>query len=99
MLFNTQHILGVKVETKSGENVGKVASFDFEGDTGHLKNMHVKHGGLIAGLMSEHLLVSWDAILEITPDKVVIMDAVVPFKSPAVNAVGSISPGPALMKE
>ncbi len=99
MRFNTKDILGLKVETKSGENVGRVASFDFEGDTGHLQSMHVKHSGLISGIMSEHLIVDWMSLLEITPEKVVIADAVVPVQAPAVNPMSGITPGPALMKE
>lgn len=99
MLFNTKDILGLKVETKGGENVGKVAGFDFDGDTGHLQTMHVKHGGMISGLMSDHLLVDWMSILEITPEKVVVADAVVPMQAPAVNPMSGITPGPALMKE
>ena len=99
MLFNTQNVLGLKVETKSGQNVGKVAGFDFEGDTGHLRTMHVKHGGMMSGLMSEHLLVDWISILEMTPEKVVVADAVVPIQAPAVNPVSGMTPGPALMKE
>jgi sporulation protein YlmC with PRC-barrel domain len=77
MIFNTKIIIGRRVETRSGEAIGKVASFDIELETGHLHVMHVKHGGLVAGLVSEELLVPASAILEITKECVVIADGIV----------------------
>ena len=99
MLMNVKDMLGVRVETRSGSHVGKVGGFEFEVETGHLRNMHVKHGGLVAGLMSEHLLVSWDAIIELSSEKVIIADAAVAEGVPAMSTSVGSPISTAFMKE
>lgn len=68
-------MIGVMVYTRSGQKLGKVASFNLDAVTGHLITMEVKPQGLVAGLASEHLLIPWDAIIEMTLEKVMVSDA------------------------
>jgi sporulation protein YlmC with PRC-barrel domain len=103
MLVNTKDMVGVQVHTKSGEQVGKVASFDLDALTGHLQSMHVKTRGIMAGVMSEDIMVPWDAIIEMSKEKVVVRDGVVPIKGAAI-ADGLVAPstgssGPAMARQ
>ncbi len=100
MTVNTKDMVGVLVETRSGQGVGKVASFDLEKTTGHLVNIQVKPLGLVAGLTHEHLMVPWSAVVEMTQEKVVIADAVVSVGAEArAQASPTPTPSPTLMKE
>lgn len=78
MICNTKEMGGVSVETRSGASVGKVASFDLDSATGRLVSLQVKGRGFVSGLMADSFIVPWDAILEMTPSKVVIADGFVP---------------------
>ena len=98
MHLNTKDMMGVGVETRSGRRVGKVASFDLDQATGRLVTLQVKPHGLVAGLTSENLIIPWDAIVELSYERVVIADAVVPAGS-SVIAQANTAPSPTLMKE
>lgn len=81
MTVNTREMAGAPVETRSGLSMGKVGSFDLEAETGRLVVMRVQVPRLLAGLISDELLVPWDAIIEMSPKKVVIADASVPAQA------------------
>lgn len=70
MVLNTKQFIGLPVVTRSEQKVGKVASFDVDSLTGRLITLYVAPSGLVARLRVEELLVSWDAIVEITADRV-----------------------------
>jgi len=81
MTVNTKEMAGTPVETRSGLSVGKVGSFDLEAETGRLSVMRVQVPRMLAGLISDELLVAWDAIIELNNDKVVIADTAVPAQA------------------
>lgn len=76
MTINTKAMKGVPVETKSGLALGKVASFDLDISTGQMVTMHVHAPGLVSGLIADELLVAWEMIIELTPQKVVVSDLI-----------------------
>ena len=98
MTVNTKEMAGVPVETRSGQPVGKVASFDLEKTTGHLVTLQVKPLGLVAGLTHEHLMIPWSAIVEMSQKKVVIADAAVMAGTEALAQTKPVA-SPTLMKE
>lgn len=75
MYLNTKEMTGVPVRTRSGQSLGRVASFDLDDATGRLVNVHVKTGGIVSGLISDELLISWDAVVELSSEEVVVADA------------------------
>ncbi len=99
MTVNTKDMVGVPVETRSGQPVGKVASFDLEQTTGHLVTLQVKPLGLVAGLTHEHVIVPWNAIVEMGPQKVVIADGAVNAAETLAQANPMATPTPTMMKE
>lgn len=80
MTINSKELVGVNVETRSGEHVGKVASLDIVIQTGHLAAIRVKLPGIISGLLSDEISVVWIDIIEITPKLVIISDGAVPVR-------------------
>ncbi|MDO8617781.1 MAG: PRC-barrel domain-containing protein [Candidatus Uhrbacteria bacterium] len=85
MACNTKDMIGIPVETRSGERIGKVASFDLDDATGRLISIRVKSRGLVSGLMANELIVSWDAVIELTSSKVVIADGAVKIGATSVG--------------
>ncbi len=88
MTINTKALVGIRVMTRSGRFIGKVASFDFEQETGRMAYMHVKAKGLVQGLIGDELLISWSQIIEITADLVIVADGAISVttKKPSVIA-------------
>jgi len=99
MIVNTKDMVGIPVETRSGERVGKVASFDLDQATGHLMSLHVKSRGLVHGLMADELLVPWTSILEMSLKKVVIQDGAVIAHQGSLATASPPVPHPTMMKE
>lgn len=77
MQLNTKLMTGVIVKTKSGTNIGKVASFDLDADTGNLCVLHVKTTRLVPGLLDDEVFVPWAAVVRMSEEEVIIQDGVV----------------------
>ncbi len=99
MALNTKDMVGVPVETRSGERVGKVTSFDLDDATGRLVAMRVKSRGLVSGLIADEMIVAWDAIIELSPSKVVIADGAVKIGATQLTQAKQAIPTAGLMKE
>lgn len=97
MIVNTKRVVGTRVETKTGDAVGKVASIDLDADTGRLHTLWVKTRG-ISGLLEDELAVSWNAIVSFSEERVVIADATISSRV-AVAVSGVARATPTLMKE
>lgn len=74
MLLNTKDMVGVPVVTRSHQAIGKVASYDLDAVTGQMVRMHVKTGGLVAGLLRNELYVAAASIVSMSLEEVVITD-------------------------
>ena len=89
---------GAPVFTEQGLSVGKLASVDFEADTGKLTAIHVSHHGIISGLLSDELVVPWSSIVEIKKDQVIILDTAIPSEARSIAKQPAANPNP-LLKE
>jgi len=93
MIVNTKEMAGVPVVTRSGQPVGKVASFDVDAETGRLAVLRAKTRGLLPGLLSDELLIEWNAIIAFGTERVIVADAAV--KQTHENLARSVAPSPA----
>ena len=84
MRMSNSDLIGLAVETKSGDHLGKVADFEVNTDTGKIENIHVKTG-LIQGLWHEQLVIAHNQIIEITKEKVIVEDMVSKEKAAGLN--------------
>ena len=98
MNVNSKELVGANVETRSGEHVGKLASLDFDANTGHLASVRVLLPGIISGLLSDEAIVDWSNVIEVMPNKVVISDGAVPARARAVASAEPAAPA-AMLKE
>jgi uncharacterized protein YrrD len=77
MNLNSKQSVGVPIYTRSGRMLGKLASLDFDAATGHLVSLRVS-SGLMKDLLSSELSISWKEVIEVTAEKIIVADAVVP---------------------
>lgn len=100
MVLSLKKLVGKPVVTRSGQLVGKVAGFEIDTLTGRIATMQVKSSGLVARLSEDVLIVSWDAIVEMTEKRVTIIDSVVQNPITLMSAAGMTpNPSPTLMRE
>lgn len=97
MRVNSKDLHGAAVVTERGVSVGKLSSLDLDGDTGKLVGIRVAHRG-ITGLLSDELRVPWNSIVEMSAERVVILDTAVPAEARAI-AKGAAANSEALLKE
>ncbi len=100
MLLNSKDMIGVPVETRDGRFIGKVASFNVDAITGKLSSLLVHAPGIVSGLFRDELLVDWNVILEMTPDRVLVADtAVKSVARMARKEVPATMPSPTMMRD
>ncbi len=98
MVLNTKALTGVPVVTRSGQAVGKVVSFDLDTVTGRMQAMHVHAKGIMAVVMDGDSIVPWDAIIEMSPSRIVIADGTVKAHATIAQAKQRMT-NPSLMPE
>ena len=76
MRVSSTDLINLPVYTKSGNHIGKVASFELDSDTGMIENFYVKTG-LIEGLWHEQLMIHRSQVVEITVEKMVVDDTTI----------------------
>jgi len=81
MRINSKELHGTPVFTERGISVGKISSFILDADTGKLIEILVSHRGIISGLLSDELIVPWNAIVEMSQERVVILDTSIPAEA------------------
>ncbi len=77
MNLNSKSFAGTPVQTRSGMTLGRLASLDFDADTGHLVSIRV-HAGLVKGLLADELIIAWSQIVEMKPKKIIVSDTSIP---------------------
>jgi len=77
MNLNSRSLVGTPVRTRSGTPVGKLASLDFEADTGRLAVLRVRVRGMVPGLLDDEALVAWSQVVSLDEREIVVDDAAV----------------------
>lgn len=69
-------LLKLRVETKGGAVLGRVAGFDFDVETHAILRYRVRPKGLAAGMLKRPLLVAREQVLSIDAEKMTVDDNV-----------------------
>lgn len=89
MQTSTAHVLqGTPVWTRLGERVGRVHDLEFEIETGRMVALHVREGHWVPLTASKTLIVAWPQVVEITPEKVIVEDAVIKERQTVAESIG-----------
>lgn len=76
MLISLKNIIGKKVETKSGQPLGRVCDVYINIDVQEIEQFEVKPS-IIKGLLGKKLLIHRKQVVEIKRDKIVVEDGMV----------------------
>ncbi|MFH1194032.1 MAG: PRC-barrel domain-containing protein [bacterium] len=74
MLVNSKKLIGLKVETKNGDNLGRVKSFDLDADTLEIKTVYARPKSIAKELTSGDLVISRNLIISIDEKKMLVDD-------------------------
>ncbi|MDZ7798845.1 MAG: PRC-barrel domain-containing protein [Patescibacteria group bacterium] len=83
MIIKHNDLIGLPVETKKGQKVGSVSGFELEANSHEIIRYQIKKPGLLPGIMNKHLLVHKNQVLQITPEKMIVEEALVKEKERA----------------
>jgi len=75
MNLNNHELINLPVFTQTSLPVGKVSGFEMEAETGKIQTFFVKTG-LIKGLLNQQLIISFNQVISIDKEKMVVVDSV-----------------------
>lgn len=103
MKFNNQKLIGLKIETESGERLGILDSFNLETESQSILEYIVKPNNKIQELISGDLIIPRGQVLDITAKKIIVNDLwlkdKVNLKSKVSDKIKEKISSPAVMKE
>jgi sporulation protein YlmC with PRC-barrel domain len=76
MLISAKNFIGLRVETKSGQYLGRVKNFALETDSLDVQNISVRPVGIVKRFVADELTVSKTAIIAIDDKKITVRDFV-----------------------
>lgn len=85
MSLTSKHLLGLIVETKSGQPLGKVQDFCVDPLSQCITQYTVKHGNLLG--FGQELLIASSQVISISQEHMIVDDLAVPQKSPTTSEV------------
>ncbi|MBU1164597.1 PRC-barrel domain-containing protein [Patescibacteria group bacterium] len=78
MVLENQDLINLPVQTKSGDNLGRINHFEIDQNQ-HIVRYFVK-SGLIQGLWKDQLIIHRDQVISINKEKMVVDDNVMAVK-------------------
>lgn len=76
MQIAAKKIIGLAVETKSGQKLGRVRDFKIASDTLEVKNFFVRPAGLVKGLTVGDLIIGKNSIISVDEEKLIVDDSI-----------------------
>lgn len=74
MVIAAKQFIGLRVETKSGQKLGRVRDFEIDADTLEIKKFYVRPAGIVKGLTDGDLMIVRNQILAIDENKMTVLD-------------------------
>ena len=76
MLINSKNLIRLRVETKSGQELGYVRDFDLNIDNLEVEQFYVRPAGIVKGLVLGDLILNKSSIISINEEKMIVQDLV-----------------------
>lgn len=89
MQASQRRLVGLPVRTRSGSDLGKIADFIMDTDTGRMAFLVVRTRGFIPGLMDHELRVAWAQVISLSDTGAIVEDRSVP--SGATRFIASLT--------
>ncbi|MEA2088831.1 MAG: PRC-barrel domain-containing protein [Patescibacteria group bacterium] len=84
-VINCKKIIGMTVETKSGEQLGKVFDFEVEIESQNILKYYVKSSNILEEFFKKELIIHRNQIISISNKKIIVKDGIVHEKSQMAN--------------
>ncbi len=81
--MTNREIINLRVETKSGQALGRVVEFEIDALTGKIVSYRVKSSNVIRGLFKDELIINQSQVISLTKEKMIVEDNVVAEIQPA----------------
>lgn len=99
MKLTNKQLIGIEVETQSGQKLGKIESFNIDIDSQSVLEYKIKPLNLIKGLLESDLIISRGQVVEITNEKMIVEDLSVTKKEVTQEKAKQKAMQGAVMKE
>lgn len=76
MIIFAKQLIGLRVETKSGQMLGRIRDFEIDADTLEIKKFYVRPAGIVRGLTDGDLIIAKSMIVAIDEKKMTVDDLV-----------------------
>jgi len=77
MIIKGKDLIGLRVETKSGQFLGKIKGFFIETDNLKIKQIIVTRSKLLDKILIKELVIGVDQIIEITEKEMLVNDNII----------------------
>ena len=74
MLISSKQLIGIKVETRSGQHLGQVRDFEVDTEALAIQKFYVRPSGIVKGLVGGDLIINKNSILSINEEKIIVED-------------------------
>lgn len=81
-LFSSRDLLGLGVETESGERLGKIIDFDIDVEGQRVVVYRVKSAKLLVGLFHQTLMIRPEQVITISTEAMIVADSVIKEQKP-----------------
>lgn len=85
-VINSKKIIGLPIETKSGEELGKIFDFGIEVESQTVLKYYVKSSNILKEMFSEELIIYSNQVISINSEKMIVKDGVIQEKSRIADA-------------
>lgn len=82
-VFSSQKLIGLRVITESGENIGRVADCDIDADNQKISVYYVSPDRFFSGLFGDNLMIRPDQVVSISEEQMTVEDSAVKEKKSA----------------
>ena len=87
MIVKNNQLIGLLVETRSGELLGRVSGFELDSQSHEIIRYQVKKSGIWPVLLSKYLLIHKNQVVSLTAEKMIVEDALVKDKKIAESTM------------
>ena len=74
MLVGSKNLIGLKVETMSGKELGHIKDFDININSLIVEKFYVRPEGVVKGLVIGKLVINKNSIISINEEKMIVED-------------------------
>ncbi|HLD00064.1 MAG TPA: PRC-barrel domain-containing protein [Patescibacteria group bacterium] len=83
-LLSSRDLLGLNVETESGERLGNITDFDIDLDGQRISAYQVKSSKILGGLFRRSLLIRPEQVVAISAKAMIVADSAIKEQKPMV---------------